>query len=41
MKYDDAIKIIGYKSHELRKVKADYEKISKILSKYDFKRSTL
>ena len=41
MKYDDAIKIIGYKSHELRKVKADYEKISQILSKYDFKRSTL
>ena len=41
MKYDDAIKIIGYKSHELRKVKADYEKMSKILSKYDFKRSTL
>lgn len=38
MKYNEAIKIIGHKSHELRKVKADYEKISKILDKYSFSR---
>lgn len=38
MKYSEAIKIIGHKSHELRKVKADYEKISKILDKYSFSR---
>ena len=39
MEYDDAIKLIGYKSSDLRKVKADYVKLKELLSKYDFNRN--
>lgn len=38
--YDETIKMIGHESTELRQVKADYEKISKILNQYNFDRST-
>lgn len=38
--YDETIKIIGHESTELRQVKVNYEKISKILSQYNFDRST-
>lgn len=36
--YDEAIKLIGYKSSELRSVKAAYNKICKILDQYNFGR---
>lgn len=36
IEYDDAIKQIGFKSSELRRVKADYNKICEVLSKYEF-----
>lgn len=36
MEYDKAIKIIGFKSSELRHVKSMYLKICKILSTYKF-----
>lgn len=38
MDYDDAIKLIGYKSSDLKRVKADYRRLSSILDEYDFKR---
>ena len=38
MDYDDAIKVIGHKSSQLRQVKSDYVKICSILDKYDFSR---
>lgn len=38
MAYDDAIKIIGHKSGDLRKVKGAYVKLCKILSNYKFNR---
>ena len=38
MDYDEAVKIIGYKSSQLRKVKSDYFAICEILDKYDFRR---
>lgn len=37
MNYEEAIKLIGHKSSDLRKVKSDYQKICKILSSYEFK----
>ena len=37
MNYEEAIKLIGHKSSDLRKVKSDYQKICKILSLYEFK----
>lgn len=36
MSYDEAIKKIGFESHQLRKIKKDYHKISKILERYSF-----
>jgi len=36
--YDKVVDEIGHKSSALRKVKSDYEKISKILEQYDFDR---
>lgn len=38
--YDETVKMIGHESTELRQVKVNYEKISKILSQYNFDRST-
>lgn len=38
MEYKDAIKIIGFKPSELRKVKTAYNKVCEVLDKYDFKR---
>lgn len=38
MKYDDAVELIGHKSSDLRKVKADYVKLRELLGKYDFSR---
>ena len=38
MDYDDAVKIIGHKSSQLRQVKSDYVRICDILDKYDFSR---
>lgn len=35
--YDEAIKLIGHESCELRKVKSDYIKLCEILEKYSFK----
>lgn len=34
--YDAAVKLIGFKSSELRNVKASYNKICEILDKYQF-----
>lgn len=39
MKYDDAIELIGHKSSDLRKVKADYVSLKELLGKYDFNRN--
>lgn len=36
MSYDEAVKKIGFESHQLRKIKKDYYKISKILERYSF-----
>lgn len=38
--YDDAIKNIGFKSSELRKVKANYDRVCSILDNYEFKQRT-
>ena len=38
MDYDAAVKLIGYKTSELRNVKSAYNKICKILDKYNFGR---
>ncbi|WP_300924659.1 hypothetical protein [uncultured Clostridium sp.] len=35
--YDEAIKLIGYESKDLRKVKSIYNKLCKILDNYDIK----
>ena len=40
MPYDDAIKLIGFKSSELRKVRANYLKICEVLDKYEFQPRT-
>lgn len=37
--YDEAVKLIGYDSSELRKVKVGYRKLCKVLEKYNFGRS--
>lgn len=37
MDYNEAIKLIGYKSSDLKRVKADYRKLCSILDEYDFK----
>lgn len=36
MPYEDALKIIGHRSSDLRKVKTDYVKLKDILSEYNF-----
>ena len=36
IEYKKAIELIGHKSSDLRKVKADYNKLCKILEKYEF-----
>ena len=36
-KYDKAVSLIGYESNSLRKVKSSYNKLCKVLNKYDFK----
>ena len=36
MEYKKAIELIGHKSSDLRKVKADYNKLCKILENYEF-----
>ena len=36
LSYDTAIKEIGFKSTELRRVKSDYSKICEVLDKYEF-----
>ena len=36
MKYEDAIKLIGHKSYNLRQVKSDYNRIKEILRNYNF-----
>lgn len=38
MPYDDAIKVIGHKSSELRKVKGAYVKLCEVLKQYKFNR---
>ena len=35
MDYEDAVKIIGHKSSDLRKVKSDYSKLRDILNQYN------
>lgn len=37
--YDEAIKLIGFRSSELRKVKTAYNKVCKVLDKYNFGRN--
>ena len=39
MSYDEAIKLLGTESKDLRRVKADYQKLSQILSQYQFGRT--
>ena len=34
--YDTAIKEVGFKSSELRRVKSDYSKVCEVLDKYEF-----
>ena len=36
MDYDEAIKIIGHESKDLRAVKANYRKLVEVLSNYTF-----
>jgi hypothetical protein len=36
--YEDAVKLIGYKSSELRQVKTAYTKLCKVLDNYNFGR---
>lgn len=38
--YDEAIKLVGFKSSELRKVKAAYNKVCQVIDKYKFGRTT-
>ena len=38
--YDEAIKIIGHNSSDLRKVKSDYLKLKEIMSQYNFGRGS-
>lgn len=38
MSYEDAVKKVGFSSSDLRKVKKDYLKLSKILDSYTFTR---
>lgn len=40
MAYDDAVKLIGFKSNELRKVKQVYTRVCEVLNKYNFNRGT-
>lgn len=40
MNYDEACKIIGHKSSELRAVKTAYLKLCEVLSNYNFSRGT-
>lgn len=35
--YDDAIKLVGYESKDLRQVKSTYNRLCKVLDKYDIK----
>ena len=37
IEYDTAVKEIGFKSSELRRVKSDYQKVCEVLDKYEFK----
>ena len=37
IEYDEAVKMIGYESRNLRQVKAAYTKLCKVLDKYDIK----
>lgn len=36
MQYEDAIKLIGSESSELRQIKSDYRKLCSLLEKYNF-----
>lgn len=36
MEYEDAIKLIGSESSELRQIKSDYRKLCSLLEKYNF-----
>lgn len=38
MDYNEAIKLIGHKSSDLKRVKSDYRKLCALLEEYDFKR---
>lgn len=38
VEYDEAVKMIGFKSSELRQVKSAYVKVCKVLEKYNFGR---
>lgn len=38
LSYDEAVQKIGFNSFDLRKVKKDYMKLSKIIQSYSFKR---
>lgn len=37
MKYEDAVKIIGFNSSDLKRVKSDYKKLCDIIEEYDIK----
>lgn len=37
IEYDEAVRMIGYESRNLRQVKAAYTKLCKVLDKYDIK----
>jgi hypothetical protein len=37
MNYEEAISLIGHESKDLREIKSNYEKLMKVLSKYEFK----
>ena len=39
MNYEDAIKLIGSESKDLRQIKSDYQKLSTILEQYSFGRN--
>ena len=38
MSYDDAVKKLGYKSFDLRKIKTDYLSLKSVLKTFDFNR---
>lgn len=38
MEYEDAVKLVGYDSSELRSVKTAYNKLCKVLDEYNFNR---